>query len=206
MDTVTGAELKAERDLVDVGQEAIARQMNVSVKTIQRIEAMATVNPRRVREFRAALAALSRLPGPDNDRPIFAPLPDRRPLSEMLKKRGALKWLLAFRDELDRRGVDADLGDTAVRLVTQEENLLFLAKGAAAAGAGFTEQETIDGLESAARGIRQRFDGLGLRDPSREAQVDASRAPLDSRPFAKPVPDQRDRKKKKPAKRASGSE
>jgi transcriptional regulator with XRE-family HTH domain len=59
MADISGALLKAERDCANVGQEALARAMGVSVKTVQRIEAASAVAPRNADGYRAALKRAS---------------------------------------------------------------------------------------------------------------------------------------------------
>jgi transcriptional regulator with XRE-family HTH domain len=62
MASIAGIALKAERENAEVGQEALARAMGVSVKTVQRIEAAAAVTPRNADGYRAAIRRASESP------------------------------------------------------------------------------------------------------------------------------------------------
>lgn len=64
MRSLSGSILRAEREAIGVGQEAVARHMGVSVKTVQRLEAATAVKPASVIGYRGALALAST--GPDN--------------------------------------------------------------------------------------------------------------------------------------------
>lgn len=63
----SGAELRREREEAELGQEAVARAMDVSVKTIQRLEKALTVKKRDAAAFRTAVARLLSGDGPGGD-------------------------------------------------------------------------------------------------------------------------------------------
>lgn len=64
MRNVPGSVLRKERETAGVGQEAVARAMGVSVKTIQRIEAADLVKPLNADGYRAGVRIA--VMGPDN--------------------------------------------------------------------------------------------------------------------------------------------
>jgi transcriptional regulator with XRE-family HTH domain len=62
MDSIPGSVLRSERDAFGVGQEAVARLMDVSVKTIQRLEASGAVRRRIAEDYRAAIIMAANSP------------------------------------------------------------------------------------------------------------------------------------------------
>lgn len=66
---VSGADLRAEREAADISQEELARAMDVSVKTVQRIEGAELVKARSVDGYRMALSRASDSPDLFSSRP-----------------------------------------------------------------------------------------------------------------------------------------
>lgn len=137
--------------------------MAVSVKTVQRLEKAATVKHRDAAAYRGAIMAHSR-PSErgDIDRAGEVSGAPRRPLGEALRGLRALEWLVRFRRELGARGVVGEMQDRAVDLVTNEGTLGFLVGGLAADGQGFTEDEALEAMESAAVVVRNRLAQIGV--------------------------------------------
>lgn len=183
--------LKAARERAGLTQEQAARLLGVTGRTISRWEtegardkdsrnAIRTYEE-YANELPPRLDKQSRHHAPSivaiGDKPYSA---GRKELCEVLKGRRTLKWLLDFRDEIHRLGGNIELEDRAIQFVTDERTLRSLLDGVAAEGGGFTEDEALSAMESAAAAMRARL---------------YSATPAISESLMKPAPDTRQAKK-----------
>jgi transcriptional regulator with XRE-family HTH domain len=113
---ITGRNLRSEREAAEVSQEALARKLGISAKTVQRMEAAESVKARAATTYRLALEELARdgtgTKSPDNV------VPRGTPEQTDLGKEGGLSRQL--------RILAAEFEVEALKLGAEEEEMAYV--------------------------------------------------------------------------------
>lgn len=161
---IAGSTLKTEREQAELGQEAVARVMDVSVKTIQRLEKADQVKNRDANAYRRALSILLEETKSPDSRPRRVDEINLVPYIvtssvAVVRRPRVLAWLYRFRADLIELGATEDQAENASDLVQQ------IVRSPAVGGAHqeWTEDDAIAAMEPEAEDIKKTFTKLKRR-------------------------------------------
>ncbi len=161
-EAISGASLRGEREEAEIGQEAVARAMDVSVKTVQRLEKAETVKRRDAAAYRGALRAVLERDAsirPDNVATTGEDAWSPNPALKGIIPPRAYEAAIDYCRRLVRAGLPRDEVENLERVMIDSR----YAKANSRRGRELSEEDWMLLVDDAWDAIREALSGRGVR-------------------------------------------